>query len=223
MRKTPSESAYTSDVAHSYDSDREVEDIWQIEQKYIEKEVNDFTKDAKLLDIPIGTGRFIPVYERRGIQVLGVDISSDMLAEAFKKKTSDSISLELGDARNIRAGNQSFDYVVCWRLLHLLPDDILPVVIHEMSRVTAGRIYFQAYVKDKYYYLYKAKNMLLKVLRVFSGNYQKKTPWAHIQSYAHSESRLLAVFKQASLVLKSIDNLGCYGSLSVKVYILEKH
>lgn len=86
MRKTPSESAYTSDVAHSYDSDREVEDIWQIEQKYIEKEVNDFIKDAKLLDIPIGTGRFIPVYERRGIQVLGVDISSDMLAEAFKKK-----------------------------------------------------------------------------------------------------------------------------------------
>lgn len=200
------------------------EAIWHIEQQYMEKVVAAMREGACLLDLPIGSGRFIPFYQGRNLKVLGVDISDAMLEQAAKKTGLDTnIRLERGDARTLDALASSFDYVVSWRLIHLLPDEMLSQVISELGRVNSGRIYIQAYVRDGWYYPLRAIKALKRIYgRQFGGKKPVPTPWGHIQSFSHKETRLLELFRMNDLVPRSVDTLGTYGALRVKVYVLEK-
>ena len=58
------EVAYTASVAAAYELDRRGERIWQLEQDHLERELEDAPRGARILDIPIGTGRFIPIYKK---------------------------------------------------------------------------------------------------------------------------------------------------------------
>src|SRR6185295_18414018 len=71
---------YTAEVASNYERDRQVEAHWWKEDAFIREHFRD-RPAARLLDIPVGTGRFLPHY-KRAQTVVGVDVSDDMLIEA---------------------------------------------------------------------------------------------------------------------------------------------
>ena len=52
-----------------------------------------------VLDIPVGTGRFIPLYNNLGLRATGVDASIDMLGEAraMADRVGAEMSLDEGD------------------------------------------------------------------------------------------------------------------------------
>ena len=211
------EVAYTASVAAAYELDRRGERIWQLEQDHLERELEDAPRGARILDIPIGTGRFIPIYKKLGVQVLGVDIAPAMLAEAKAKGSSSDVTLAIGDASCIAAPDRSFDIVVCFRLLHLLPPEMLDPVIGELARVSSGCVYLQAYVRDKWYWPLRALRLLS---RLIAGRSKSVTPWSHIRSYEHRESALIASFAKHG-VTRDTEALLCnYGALRVKVYRL---
>ena len=135
----------------------------------------------------------------------------------------DTIRLARGDARALDAPDGTFDYVVCWRLTHLLPDEVLGQVIAELGRVVVKKIYLQAYVRDELYIPLQVLKIVHRILsRLLRNGNPKPTPWGHIQSFSHKQSRLLELFRMNGLRLSSIDVLGIYGALRVKVYVLEK-
>lgn len=216
------ERAYTPDIASSYEEDRKVEKMWGVEQDYMQRAVLQMPEGSSLLDIPVGTGRFFQHYEARKLSVLGMDISPSMLEEAAGKTASPAISLELGDARALSKGNNSFDYVVCWRMLHLLPPDVLRTVIGELSRVASKRLFLQAYVRDRWHRLLWLRMRMAQTLGLKERSSAAGARWSHIESYAHSEAMLLEAFSDCGLSLSSIDVLGSYGALRVKVYVLSK-
>ena len=139
---------YTGDVAAGYDKKRESQKKWHDEDRIIKEYLSDLPSMTKILDIPIGTGRFIPYYQERKFQVIGADVSSDMLAEASMKVESDLIQLYHGDVRKIPAADNEFHTALMIRLTRWLspPDCIL--ALQQLQRVATDRIIFTARVRS---------------------------------------------------------------------------
>lgn len=94
---------------------------------------------AWLLDAPCGAGRLLATLEARG-QVVGVDVSATMLASARSGARADT-RLVRGDVTALPFAAQSFDAVVCCRLLHHLErDEDLARVVAELVRVSRGLV-----------------------------------------------------------------------------------
>jgi SAM-dependent methyltransferase len=138
---------YTGSVAANYESDRQVEAHWWKEDEFI----REFFREkvvSSLLDTPVGTGRFFRHYKCAGT-VVGLDVSEDMLNEARLKLAllppATIGSVERGDIFSLRFGDRQFSLAVVWRLLHLIPADLLPSAIAELSRVTDRELVVQTY------------------------------------------------------------------------------
>lgn len=101
-----------------------------------------FEPGASILDIPLGTGRFLEFYNEGQHTVYGIDISRDMLQEARARVLAldsnynrDDVYLVMGEAEHIPMRDNSIDYVVCIRLLNWVTKPIFKDIIKEFLRV----------------------------------------------------------------------------------------
>jgi len=86
-----------------------------------------------VLDAPCGTGRLRSVLERRGMRYVGLDVSMPMLREA---RRGDETDLVMAFVDRMPFRDDSFDVVVCCRLLHHLHDHTeAEAVVRELVRV----------------------------------------------------------------------------------------
>ncbi len=89
--------------------------------------------DASVLDVPCGTGRLREAIEAEGRHWVGLDVSPSMLAAA----EVDGHPLLCGDVEALPFPENTFDAVVCCRLLHHLGDEaLLRRTIAELVRVS---------------------------------------------------------------------------------------
>lgn len=87
-----------------------------------------------ILDAPCGTGRLRGVLERRGMRYVGIDVSPSMLDEARHGSPS---GLCLAAVERLPFRDDSFDVVICCRLLHHIHEpDALQSIVHELVRVS---------------------------------------------------------------------------------------
>src|SRR5919197_3451918 len=98
--------------------------------------------NAHVLDVGVGTGLSLPLYPRH-CQVVGMDLSGDMLKKAWKKVRKyglTKVSLMEMDASRLAFKDNNFDYVVAAFVISVVPDPVR--VIAEMKRVAKpqGRI-----------------------------------------------------------------------------------
>ena len=99
-----------------YDRDRQTDGTWIAEHALVEKLV---TK-GPVLDVPFGTGRYVPIYNAKRLKYLGIDISADMLAEAKKKYPK--ADCRVGSIFDLPGGYQT---AVCTRMLNwFYPEDM---------------------------------------------------------------------------------------------------
>jgi ubiquinone/menaquinone biosynthesis C-methylase UbiE len=127
---------YRGEKASSYDFNRDQEAKWRREHDA----VTEFLQGAAgtVLDIPVGTGRFLSLYHNLGLEVIGFDVSDEMLAQAREKDAS--ARLDQGDIFGIPLPDKSVDTAVCVRLLNLITEDEMVMAIKELGRVTRDRI-----------------------------------------------------------------------------------
>jgi SAM-dependent methyltransferase len=94
-----------------------------------------------ILDAPCGTGRLRGVLERRGMRYVGLDASSARLREASRGadesgEREDASGLCIGAVDRLPFKDDSFDVVVCCRLLHHVDDEsAVSAIVHELTRV----------------------------------------------------------------------------------------
>jgi phosphatidylethanolamine/phosphatidyl-N-methylethanolamine N-methyltransferase len=98
--------------------------------------------NAHVLDVGVGTGLSLPLYPRH-CQVVGIDLSGDMLKKAGKKVRKyglTKVDLMEMDASRLAFQDNTFDYVVAAFVISVVPDPVR--VISEMKRVAKpdGRI-----------------------------------------------------------------------------------
>lgn len=93
-----------------------------------------------VLDIACGTGRYVRRLLRRGYQVVGTDVSAEMLAVARAATPADHrlLALEQADAARLPFPDGHFDGVTCMRLYHRIPPDLRLQMLLEVRRVGRG-------------------------------------------------------------------------------------
>jgi len=126
-------SQYFGKEAKDYDHARS-EDVRRRAVINIQKKITmDFLKDSpgkKMLDVACGTGRFFEIYGDR--EIYGIDISSEMLKQAAKRKGVKKVMV--ADAENIPFKDNNFDLVNTSQFLMHTP--FYKKVVKEMTRVT---------------------------------------------------------------------------------------
>jgi len=105
----------------------------------VRDKVVDFT-DAKncsrVLDVATGTGEQAFAFAKNGYEVIGIDLSEDMLQVANKKNKYENVKFEVADATNIPYEDNYFDVSCISFGLHDMPLTIRKEVVDEMVRVT---------------------------------------------------------------------------------------
>lgn len=95
----------------------------------------------KVLDLPVGTGRFFDTYVRSKTEVLGVDISENMLAEAAAKippgapiRLLRADVLDVGQPSPLGGG---YDLIVCMRFIYWLRPQELAIMLRKFAATGA--------------------------------------------------------------------------------------
>ena len=96
-----------------------------------------------VLDAPVGTGRFFPLYKALDCDVVGIDISTDMLAiaeERARQLRMGRVTLTRGDLTETGIGEATADVAVCMRFAHLVDVRSLGAAVTELGRVSCGNV-----------------------------------------------------------------------------------
>ncbi len=112
-----------SKIASFYDKGRTLDDA--IMDMWLEAitRYSKAKKNARLLDIGCGTGRFaIQIAEKLGYKVTGADASAEMLGKAQEKDPAHLITWEVQDAQNLAYPDESFDIVFASQILQHCTD-----------------------------------------------------------------------------------------------------
>lgn len=112
----------------------------------------DLPRGSKILDVACGTGTQSIAFAKRGLSVVGIDLSPDMLARAKKKiKKGYDATFLCHDASHIPYPDSYFDASSISFGLHDMPEEIGLAVLKEMRRATkqSGKIIIVDYHKPE--------------------------------------------------------------------------
>lgn len=224
-------SAYHGEIAERYEDHRTVEPVWAVEQEFVRAWSAVIQPQQSILDIPTGTGRFVDFFLARGARVHAWDISEDMLAQIrqrFGGTVPANLDLKVGDAERLSLTDGAVDFVISWRLFHLLPAGVMGRVLAEFNRVCRGVIVVQVFAVRPAGYRESPWRRLKEVLRPAWRALRSKLgtkprlPWGHITSYSHREEELLAAIQNAGLTITETRTLEQQPGLANRVYFLTR-
>ena len=216
---------YDAHVAADYDRDRRAEEHWQAEHEFIAAYAASHAL-GRVLDLPVGTGRFLELLGAAE-EIFGVDISDPMLAVAAGRSQSlglAQVHLMKGDALATPFEDDMFDTVICFRLAHLLPPQLMPRLFAELARVSRGPILVQAYLAaDQPSSPWSNSRIRRLLVRAAPWLVRRpQTPWAHIESFSHDRTFLERSATASGLIVKGRHRLAHYEGSSVEVLELSK-
>jgi len=126
---------YKGDTASKYDKKRAKRKKWKKEINIIKQIAYQLDPQSTIVDIPLGTGRFLQSLQEASHTVYGIDISREMLLQAKSKDASQPVDMILGDAVTVPLKSQSVDYVLCIRLLNWVLPNTAKLILKEFRRV----------------------------------------------------------------------------------------
>ncbi|MFD1569221.1 class I SAM-dependent methyltransferase [Halorubrum laminariae] len=101
----------------------------------------------RVLEVACGTGRFTTMLADRGADIIGLDISREMLEQGREKTSkaglSDTVEFVRGDASRLPFPDNYFDTVVAMRFFHLMDDPAS--FLAELCRVSADQVFFDTF------------------------------------------------------------------------------
>lgn len=130
---------YHGDVARGYLDKRLQQPYWHREQEVVADMLQRLPSGISVLDVPIGTGRFVEMCRAREMHVTGLDISQDMLdmaRETLGVQVYERCRMLRGDAAAMPFDSGAFDLAICFRFFGLIPLVLAEQVLAELRRVT---------------------------------------------------------------------------------------
>ncbi|WP_418282778.1 class I SAM-dependent methyltransferase [Halorubrum sp. DTA98] len=110
----------------------------------------------RVLEVACGTGRFTTMLADQGADIVGLDISREMLEQGREKAKeaglSDTVAFMRGDASRLPFPDDHFDSVVAMRFFHLM-DDPIPFM-KELRRVSNDQVFFDTFNRRSLRLLY---------------------------------------------------------------------
>lgn len=143
---------------------------------------------GRALDAACGTGRHARELVRLGHEVVGIDITPEMLRRA--EENVPQAEFRMGDVRRVPAGDGDFDVVVCALALAHLPE--LDAAVRELARV-----------------LRPGGMLIVSVLHPFQAHLGWHAPFADAsgrrgfaREHPHGHAEYLAAFRAAGLSVR---------------------
>ena len=136
----PKGDTYYKGRAENYNKKRLKQEWWHVEQTQMKDLLDSLPRNLKVVDIPFGTGRFVPFYDELGYEISGLDASGDMIeaARSALGPLYDKCACTVGDAANLPYGDGAFDLVVSTRFLRdIVLFGAAKQMLSEMARVTS--------------------------------------------------------------------------------------
>ncbi|WP_159086930.1 class I SAM-dependent methyltransferase [Loktanella sp. Alg231-35] len=141
---------YYGKMAADYEAVRTKQPWWTIEQDEMKNLLAGLPRDLSVVDIPFGTGRFVPYYLERGYDVFGLDASKDMIgsAQELLGVEFDKCTTTTGLSHELPYEDGQFDLLVSTRFLRdiILYRDVKKTLA-EFARVTRKFAILQLGVK----------------------------------------------------------------------------
>lgn len=110
----------------------------------------DFSKYDSILDIGCGTGALCKVFHDKGLEVVGVDPSKGMLAQANKKLNNLPIKLiHIVPGEPLPFKDKSFDIVITSYVAHGLKKDERLQLYNEMKRLSKKLVIIHDYNENR--------------------------------------------------------------------------
>jgi ubiquinone/menaquinone biosynthesis C-methylase UbiE len=137
------------DVAQEYDAKRFSDGGRLIDRREKEAVLDALgpVEGKNVLEIACGTGRFTVMLAERGANIIGLDISSAMMAQG-RQKAKDAgveglVEFMRGDAARLPFPDDHFDTVFAMRFFHLA--DTPAKFLAEMCRVSKDQVFFDTF------------------------------------------------------------------------------
>lgn len=142
---------YRGQKAATYELVRRKQARWHWEEEHVSRMLRAL-RPSSVLDCPVGTGRFLPLYGALAAHVLGLDASEEMLAlaRAKKRRHAGRHQLEIGDAASTGCDDGRYDVVVCVRFLDLIDEEAMRAVMRELCRVARRAVVLTIRLGDAY-------------------------------------------------------------------------
>lgn len=137
---------YHGAMAANYETKRTKQERWDLENAAV-AEMLAKLKPKTVLDVPVGTGRFIPVYDKLKVKdVTAIDVSDTMLDLAKKKmkkvKSKLYVDFVCKDVRKLKYNKSEGkpDVSVCVRFLDLIDEKAMQEVMIKLMELTGKAI-----------------------------------------------------------------------------------
>ena len=148
-------------------------DVIDIPLSAVRDKVVDFINaknGSKILDVATGTGKQAFAFAQKGYDVIGIDLSEDMLKVANKKNKYKNVRFKVADATNIPFKDRHFDVSCISFALHDMPLNTREKVLQEMVRVSKPKgiivVVDYALPKNKI-----AKYLIYRFVRAYESKY----------------------------------------------------
>lgn len=199
---------YYGRSAERYEVGRAKQEEWRKQDRAVKAALS--TIDAEgpvsaVLDLPCGTGRWIPLFADQPIDYTGVDVSADMIVEARKKLTSDSKLVACFTQADVFAylpnNPQRWDLVISTRFLQFWGTRPALTILRGLCGATTRWI-----LVDVSYRNMSAARELMHPSRV---RHQTTKRWNRMRggraTQAHARRKLLAVLNaEGFTVIRSV-------------------
>jgi len=133
---------YYGAKAADYNQRRAKQAKWRGEDSKVREILSGLQRGSRVIDIPCGTGRFFRFYRECGFHALGIDISTDMLAQCY------GVPVREGSIFNIDIPDGSFDIALSIRFMNLIEASDMTIALKELQRV-ASRVLFTLRIKQQ--------------------------------------------------------------------------
>jgi len=156
MKEYPAKTAYQSEKSvEEYDIKRfhslRGKIIDYLEKRAFSNCLKECTDINSLLDVPTGTGRFAEyLLKKYNFKISVADISQKMIdySERRLNRFHNFERATIGDITNLPFESNSFDMVICVRLMGHLPDEVKIEAIRELTRISKHYIGIAFYEKS---------------------------------------------------------------------------
>jgi len=169
-----------------------------LEKKKILKLLSQFAPYKNALDVPCGYGRNGKRLRKFCKNLVGCDISKNMINEARGKPYDGFV---IGDIKKLPFEDNSFELVVCIRLFHHFELEEIKTSIDELLRVSSGFILFSFYKPVRAHRFFREIRRLPPRIKTF----EEKEIISHLYNKAHilySKSLIPLIHSQQFVLIK---------------------
>lgn len=145
-------------VAERYDRERFSRPTGRVfnalEKYHMRRAFKGISRDATIMDLPCGTGRFAEVLLEEGFKVVGIDISNAMLEVARRKLQRFGVRFEtrVADVRDLaKQEKKCYDAALCARVLMHFPLDEQITFLRGVAALTKRQVVFTQSLSTPYH------------------------------------------------------------------------